>query len=65
MRTENLKIIREITIPTTVEQVWAFLMNEENMKRWFKATTFVIDVYEGGTIEIPADLWRGGMPGRR
>ena len=53
MNSEDPKIIREITIPISVEQVWAFLLNDEKMKRWFRANTFVIDAYDGGKIEIP------------
>jgi uncharacterized protein YndB with AHSA1/START domain len=53
MVAETHKIIREITIPAPLDQVWEFLMNEEKMKRWLDAKAFVIDVYEGGNIEIP------------
>ena len=53
MNNETLQIIQEITIPAPVEQVWDFLMTEDNMKQWLHANEFVIDVYEGGNIEIP------------
>ena len=53
MNNETLQIIQEITIPAPVEQVWRFLMTEDNMKQWLHANEFVIDVYEGGNIDIP------------
>lgn len=53
MNSKPLQIIQEITIPTAIDKVWEFLLNEKKMKQWLHANEFVIDVYEGGNIEIP------------
>ena len=53
MSIDTLKVLQEITILAPLGQVWAFLMDGEKMKRWLKANEFVIDVNEGGKIEIP------------
>lgn len=58
MSTDNLKVIEEMIIPASVDQVWAFLLSEESMKRWLNANEFVIDIYEGGKIEIPLSFGR-------
>jgi uncharacterized protein YndB with AHSA1/START domain len=49
-------ITQEITIPIPIERVWEFLMSESNMKNWFEADEFVIDIIEGGKIEIPLSI---------
>jgi uncharacterized protein YndB with AHSA1/START domain len=49
-------ITQEITIPVPIENVWEFLMSEPNMKNWFEADEFVIDIIEGGKIEIPLSI---------
>jgi uncharacterized protein YndB with AHSA1/START domain len=49
-------ITQEITIPVPVKNVWKFLMSESNMKSWFEADEFVIDIIEGGKIEIPLSI---------
>jgi uncharacterized protein YndB with AHSA1/START domain len=49
----NLEISQEIFIPIPVDQVWNFLMDQNQMKNWFRADKFVIDIWEGGEIEIP------------
>jgi len=53
MDIENAAVVQEITIPAPIEKVWAFLLDEQKMKRWLNANAFVIDVYGGGKIEIP------------
>ena len=50
---ENFEIIRSLFLPASVDQVWEFLMNEEKMKHWLAADEFVIDMTDGGKIEIP------------
>jgi uncharacterized protein YndB with AHSA1/START domain len=49
-------ITQEISIPVPVENVWEFLMSESKMKSWFAADEFVIDIIEGGKIEIPLTI---------
>jgi uncharacterized protein YndB with AHSA1/START domain len=53
MNGKRYKVSREIFLTVPVDQVWAFLMNDEKMKIWFKANAFTIDAYGGGEIEIP------------
>ena len=53
MNSHELKITQELFIPTAIEDVWTFLMNEEKMKDWLNADAFVIDMSDGGKIEIP------------
>lgn len=53
MSVDSLKITQEIFIPVPIDRVWEFLMNEEEMRNWFDAEAFVIDIVEGGKIEIP------------
>lgn len=53
MTADPLKIIKKITIPASIDQVWEFLLSEEKMKNWFQADEFIIDAIEGGKIEIP------------
>lgn len=47
------RIVREIIIPASLDRVWACLLSESQMKRWFNANAFEINVYEGGNIKIP------------
>ena len=56
MKNKNDKIVSQILINAPVEQVWEFLMSEEKMKTWFAAEEFLIDVVEGGSIEIPLTI---------
>ncbi len=53
MQNNQLIIKGTILIPASIDQVWQFLMTEEDMKSWFNADEFVIDIMEGGKIEIP------------
>ena len=53
MQSSDLVINQEITIPVPLEQVWDFIMDQSNMKAWFGADEFVIDIVEGGKVEIP------------
>lgn len=53
MKDNALAITHQIIIPAPLDAVWAFLMNESHMQRWFEADDFEINVYEGGNIEIP------------
>jgi uncharacterized protein YndB with AHSA1/START domain len=53
MSDQNLEIIHKIIIPVPLDQVWDFLLTDENMKTWFDANEFIIDSIEGGKIEIP------------
>jgi uncharacterized protein YndB with AHSA1/START domain len=53
----NVLIVKQtITIPVAIERVWKFLMNESDMKSWFGADEFVIDIIEGGKVEIPLTI---------
>ena len=56
MQIDTHIITQEITIPVPLENVWEFLLNESNMKSWFEADEFVIDIIEGGKIEIPLSI---------
>ena len=49
----KLEIFQEIFIPIPVDQVWNFFIDQNQMKNWFRADKFVIDIWEGGEIEIP------------
>lgn len=53
MQNNELTIKQTIRIPAPIDRVWQFLMNEENMKNWFNADEFEIDIIEGGKVEIP------------
>jgi uncharacterized protein YndB with AHSA1/START domain len=53
LQNNELTIKQTIRIPAPIDRVWQFLMNEENMKNWFNADEFVIDIIEGGKVEIP------------
>jgi len=53
LQNNQLIIKGTILIPVSIDQVWQFLMTEEDMKSWFNADEFVIDIIEGGKIEIP------------
>jgi uncharacterized protein YndB with AHSA1/START domain len=53
MLTETLEVHQEIVIPAPIKLVWDFIMNEANMKNWFQADEFTIEIWEGGKIEIP------------
>lgn len=52
MAKDKLQISQTILIPAPIEQVWSFLLIEENMKKWFQAEEFRIDASEGGSIKI-------------
>lgn len=56
MSTEGPKITRTMTVSASIDQVWEFLLSDAKMKQWFNADDFVIDVYEGGKIEIPLTI---------
>lgn len=56
MQNNDLVFRQAITIPAPTEQVWQFLMNESDMKSWFGADEFMIDIIEGGKVEIPLTL---------
>jgi uncharacterized protein YndB with AHSA1/START domain len=56
LQNTDLIIRQEISIPAPIQQVWQFLMNESNMKRWFGADEFLIDIIEGGKVEIPLKI---------
>ena len=49
----DLEVTLEILIPAPKTQVWHFFMNAEKMKTWLGADEFVIDMTDGGKIEIP------------
>jgi uncharacterized protein YndB with AHSA1/START domain len=49
----NLEVSQTIIIPAPIDQVWKFLINGEKMKSWFQADEFIIEIWEGGNIEIP------------
>ena len=49
----DLKVIRDIFIPSSIDRVWNFLISEEKMKNWLKADKFIIDMADGGEIEFP------------
>ena len=51
-----LSFVQELMLPTPLDVVWDFLLNEEEMKGWLKASKFIIDAYEGGEIEIPITI---------
>lgn len=53
MNTNSLEVTQEIMIPAPVNRVWRFLMDAEKMKAWLNADKFVIDMSDGGKIEIP------------
>ena len=53
MSNNNLKITQELFVPTSIGEVWGFLMNEEKMTNWLNADKFVIDMTDGGEIEFP------------
>ena len=53
MTEQNLKVSRDILIPSSIDSVWNFLMNEEKMKNWLNADKFLIDMTDGGKIEFP------------
>jgi uncharacterized protein YndB with AHSA1/START domain len=53
LQNDGLIIKRTILIPAPIDRVWQFLMTEENMKNWFNADEFEIDIIEGGKVEIP------------
>jgi uncharacterized protein YndB with AHSA1/START domain len=53
MDDEELKVEGSIFIPTSLDHVWDYLLNRDGLMHWFNANEFVIDVYEGGEIEIP------------
>jgi uncharacterized protein YndB with AHSA1/START domain len=58
IKLQNTELIvrQEINIPAPIQQVWQFIMNETNMKRWFGADEFLIDIIEGGKVEIPLTI---------
>lgn len=49
----DLEVTQEILIQAPKSQVWRFLMDAEKMKTWLGADEFVIDMSDGGKIEIP------------
>lgn len=53
MTTEVLKITHKATIAAPLDQVWNFFVDQDQMKNWFRADKFIIDIWEGGEIEIP------------
>ena len=56
MLNDSNQITQEIIIPVPIKSVWTFLMDESDMKRWFEAEDFVIDVIEGGKVAIPLEI---------
>lgn len=53
MTIDPLKIIREISVPATIDHVWEFITDQNKMKQWLQADEFIIDILEGGKIVIP------------
>jgi uncharacterized protein YndB with AHSA1/START domain len=58
MTDNNLEITLLIELPVVPEKLWSFLINGDGIKQWLKAKTFIIDLEEGGQIDIPFS--RGG-----
>jgi uncharacterized protein YndB with AHSA1/START domain len=58
MTDNNLEITLLIELPILPEKLWTFLINGDGIKQWLKAKTFIIDLEEGGQIDIPFS--RGG-----
>lgn len=56
MDKSQLSFVQDLIVPTPLDLVWEFLLNEEEMKGWLKAHKFIIDAYEGGEIEIPISI---------
>ena len=57
--TDNyLEITLLVELPVLPEELWAFLITGDGLKQWLKAKTFIIDLEEGGQIDIPFS--RGG-----
>ena len=50
---ENLEVARELFIPTSIDRVWAFFLNEKKMTNWLHAEEFVINIWEGGGFVFP------------
>ena len=50
---DNFEIQQEIMIPTSPDVVWDYLINQDGLKIWLQADTFLIDIIEGGKISIP------------
>ena len=48
-------VVLTLTIPAPIDQVWSFLMNERAMAAWLDASTFKIDIYQGGGFELEPD----------
>ena len=53
MADENLRVEQSLDIPASIDQVWDFLLNQDGLSVWFNADKFLVDVYDGGEIEIP------------
>ena len=53
MMDENLEVVRELFIPTSIDGVWNFLLDEKKMTVWLNADEFVIDIWEGGGFVFP------------
>jgi len=58
MTDNNLEITLLIELPVVPEKLWTFLINGDGIKQWLKEKTFIIDLEEGGQIDIPFS--RGG-----
>jgi hypothetical protein len=56
MRDRKLDISLEHFIPISVDQVWNFFIDQHQMKKCFRADKFVIDIWEGGEIEISLSI---------
>ena len=52
-KNDNFEIQQEIMIPTSPDVVWNYLINQDGLKIWLQADTFIIDIIEGGKISIP------------
>ena len=58
MKEDELQVNQEFFIPTSIANVWDFLISEQKMSTWLNADEFVIDIWDGGGFEFPF-LFRG------